>query len=221
MASGIYKVTEQFEEELAKYTGAKYVCCFDSNSSAMWVSLYYENIKDMEITIPSHTYMSVPNSILFAGGKVKFEPSPVILKGEYQLKPTRIWDSALRFTANMFRPGMLQILSFTGPHKILSISKGGAVLSDDIEFHTFAKKMRFSGRSEMGYNEEKVFNSLGLNLYLLPELAVRGLLMLKHFYDFEGNKIPQEDRAIPYPDLSLSRIYTHPEEFAIRTKKGA
>ena len=215
----VYKITEEFEKVLGDYTGAPYVCCFDSASSALWASLFYENVKDMEITIPSHTYMSVPNTIIFAGGKVKFEPSPEILKGEYQLKPTRIWDSALRFSADMFRPGMLQCLSFTGPHKILSISKGGAVLSDDIEFHTFAKKMRFSGRSEMDYSEEKIFTQLGFNMYLLPELAVRGLLMMKHFYTLAGDKIPQEDRAIPYPDLSLSRIYTHPEEFDSRYGK--
>jgi len=213
MSQGVYKITEQFEEEIARYTGAPYVCCVDSASNALFLCLLYSNVKDIEITIPSHTYMSIPNEIIRAGGKVKFRPSPEILYGEYQLKPTIIWDSALHFTADMFRPGMLQCLSFTGPYKILSISKGGAVLSDDIEFINWARKARFSGRSEMDYHEEKIFNQLGFNMYLLPELAVRGLLMMKHFWDFKGNKIPQEDRAIPYPDLSLSRIYTHPEEY--------
>ena len=46
--------------------------------------------------------MSVPCSIIHAGGTVKFKKSNPILKGAYQLDPTPVWDSALRFTKNMY-----------------------------------------------------------------------------------------------------------------------
>ena len=36
MASGIYKVTEEFEQELSKYTGAKYVITVDNASNAIF-----------------------------------------------------------------------------------------------------------------------------------------------------------------------------------------
>src|SRR5665647_979903 len=106
-----HQITRQLEEEIAKYTGAPYCVCVDNESNAISMALLYVGIKDQVITIPSHTYPSVPCEIILAGGIVKFTPSNPILTGEYQLKPTNIWDSALRFTADMFRPGQFQCLS--------------------------------------------------------------------------------------------------------------
>ena len=106
MANGIYKVTEEFEKALSEYTGAPYVVTVDNQSNALFLSLYYERISGKEITIPSRTYPSVPCEIIHAGGKVNFEKvKGKTLKGAYQLKPTKVWDSALKFTHNMYLPG--------------------------------------------------------------------------------------------------------------------
>ena len=43
---------------------------------------------------------------------------------------------------------------------------------------------------------------------MIPELSVRGLLMMNQFYDGEGNKVINEDIELPYPDLSKFKIYT-------------
>ena len=43
MANGIYKVTEEFEEKLANYTGAKYAITVDNMSNGLFLALYYEN----------------------------------------------------------------------------------------------------------------------------------------------------------------------------------
>ncbi len=43
MANGIYKVTEEFEQELCKYTGAKYAVTVDNMSNGLFLALYYEN----------------------------------------------------------------------------------------------------------------------------------------------------------------------------------
>ena len=72
MANGVYKITEDFEKALSDYTGAPYVITVDNQSNALFLSLMYENVKDMEITIPSRTYPSVPCEIIHAGAKVKF-----------------------------------------------------------------------------------------------------------------------------------------------------
>ena len=40
MANGIYKVTEQFEERLASYTGARYAVTLDNMSNGLFLSLY-------------------------------------------------------------------------------------------------------------------------------------------------------------------------------------
>ena len=73
MANGEHKITEDFEKELSKYTGAKYVVTVDNQSNGLFLALMYEKIKGMEIEIPSRTYPSVPCEIIHAGGKVKFK----------------------------------------------------------------------------------------------------------------------------------------------------
>lgn len=79
MANGIYRITEEFEEALSKYTGAPYVVTVDNASNALFLSLYYENIKGKTIVIPNRTYPSVPCEIIHAGGKVKFR----MIEGEF------------------------------------------------------------------------------------------------------------------------------------------
>jgi len=89
MANGIYKVTDEFEKELSKYTGAPYVVTVDNMSNALFLTLMYEGIKGQEITIPNRTYPSVPCEIIHAGGMVKFEKvKGKTITGAYQLKPT-------------------------------------------------------------------------------------------------------------------------------------
>lgn len=132
MAEGIYKITEQFEQALCDYTGAKYAVSVDNQSNALFLALMYENINNLEISIPCRTYPSVPCEIIHAGGKIKWLPvEGNTIKGAYQLAPTKVWDSALRFTADMYIPGTHMCVSFTGPYKHLKLSKGGAILTDD------------------------------------------------------------------------------------------
>ena len=155
MANGIYKVTEEFERELSKYTGAPYVVTIDNASNALFLSLMYEKIKGKTITIPNRTYPSVPCEIIHAGGNVNFENiEGVKIKGAYQLKPTKVWDSALRFTADMYLPNTHMCLSFTGPYKHFKLSKGGAILTDNHDAYLWFKRARYSGRREWSYHDD-------------------------------------------------------------------
>ena len=81
MANGIYKVTDEFEEKLAHYTGAKYAVTLDNMSNGLFLALYYENVvmnrTEDTITIPARTYPSVPCEVIHAGLKVDFEPVEV------------------------------------------------------------------------------------------------------------------------------------------------
>ena len=207
MANCVYKITEEFEEKLAKYTGAPYVVTVDNQSNALFLTLYYQNVKGKVITIPSRTYPSVPCEIIHAGGKVDFEPvNGTKIKGAYQLKPTRTWDSALRFTANMYIPGTFMCISFTGPYKHFKLSKGGAILTDDLQAYHWFKRARYSGRRECSYHDDN-FDMLGWNFYMMPELAARGLLLMSQFYNMDGTPKQNEDLELPYPDLSKFEIY--------------
>lgn len=206
MAQGIYRITEQFEEELSRYCGSPYCVCLDNQSNALFLSLVYENVKGVEITIPSRTYPSVPCEIIHAGGKVKFKQvEGKTLKGAYRLEPTRVIDSALRFTANMYLKDTFMCISFTGPYKHLKLSKGGAILTDNFDAYSWFKRARYSGRRECSYHDDNL-DMLGWNFYLLPELAARGLLLMQQFYK-NDKPIENEDLEISYPDLSKFEIY--------------
>jgi len=212
MAQGVYKITEDFEQKLAEYTGAPYVITLDNMSNALFLGLYYEhyvakNITDTKVSIPSRTYPSVPCEIIHAGLKVNFEKvKGKTIKGAYQLKPTKVWDSALCFTSQMYIPNTHMCVSFTGPYKTLKLSKGGAILTDDYEAMLWFKRARFSGRRETSYHDDH-FDMLGWNFYMMPELAARGLLMMTQFYDMKGNPKHNEDLELPYPDLSKFDVY--------------
>ena len=139
---------------------------------------------------------------------MRFEPVlGNTIKGAYQLKPTNVWDSALRFTSNMYIKGTHMCISFTGPYKTFKLSKGGAILTDNYEAFLWFKRARYSGRRECSYHEDN-FDMLGWNFYMMPELAARGLLLMNQFYNLDGTKKSNPDLEMPYPDLSKFDIYT-------------
>lgn len=209
-AQNMYKVTEDFEAKLCEYTGAKYAIAVDSCSSALLLSLMYEGVKGKTISIPSRTYMSVPCCIIQAGGIVDFKPvEGTTLKGMYNLGSTKIWDSALRFTHNMYIPNTLMCLSFSGAYKHLKLGKGGCVLTDDENAAKWIKKARFSGRNEVSYHID-TFDQLGFNCYILPEISARALILMLQFWNVDGTPKSNDDLELPYPDLSKFPIYTKP-----------
>ncbi len=214
MAEGVHKITQSFEEEISKYTGAKYTVALDNMSNALFLALYYENkIKNNTsetISIPCRTYPSVPCEIIHAGLKVNFyEVNGDTIKGAYQLIGSKVWDSALRFTNDMYLPNTHMCLSFTGPYKHLKLSKGGAILTDDYEAYKWFKKARFSGRDECSYHIDNFDLNpiIGWNFYMMPELATRGLLLMSQFYNIDGSKKQNEDLELSYPDLSKFEIW--------------
>jgi dTDP-4-amino-4,6-dideoxygalactose transaminase len=207
-ATGVYTITEDFEKSVAKYTGAPYAIAVDNASNALFLCLYYEKVSGIEIEIPARTYMSVPCEIIHAGGRVKFCPvEGDKIKGAYQLYPTKIWDSALRFTANMYVPNTHMCLSFTGPYKHLKLGKGGMILTDDKNAYEWFKKARFSGRNQISYHEDS-FDMIGWNFYMMPEIAARGVLLMNQFYDINGLPKDNPDLELVYPDLSKFDVYT-------------
>ena len=211
MANGIYKITDEFEEKLAHYTGAKYAVTVDNMSNGLFLALYYEHLvmnrTEDTITIPSRTYPSVPCEVIHAGLKVDFEPvEGKTIKGAYQMKGSNVWDSALSFTADMYVPKSHMCISFTGPYKHFKLSKGGAILTDDYEAYLWFRRARYSGRREVSYFEDN-FDMIGWNFYMMPELAARGLLLMGQFYNMDGTKKHNEDLELPYPDLSKFDVY--------------
>ncbi len=65
-----YEVVESFEKRVADYAGSKYAVAVDSCTNALFLSCFYLNVK--KVKIPKRTYVSVPCSIIHAGGSVEF-----------------------------------------------------------------------------------------------------------------------------------------------------
>tara|TARA_R110002153_G_scaffold196899_2_gene350288 strand:+ start:186 stop:590 length:405 start_codon:yes stop_codon:yes gene_type:complete len=122
-----YIIVQLFEEEIADYTGAPYAVSVDSCTNAIFLCMEYQKYKNnltKQIHIPSKTYLSVPQSIIHAGFEPVFDISKNEWKGIYQLYPLPIYDSAKRFTSNMYLEGTFMCLSFH-IKKQLKIGKGG------------------------------------------------------------------------------------------------
>jgi dTDP-4-amino-4,6-dideoxygalactose transaminase len=209
----VYDITNEFERRLGEYTGAPYVVTVDNQSNALFLALYYEHyinksIKTDSITIPNRTYPSVPCEIIHAGLKVGFKPvKGKTIKGAYNLEGSNVWDSALSFTTDMYKPETHMCVSFTGPYKHFKLSKGGAILTDDYDANLWFRRARYSGRRECSYHDDNL-DMLGWNFYMMPELAARGLLLMGQFYDMDGKPKHNADLELPYPDLSKFPIYT-------------
>ena len=72
-------------------------------------------------------------------------------------------------------------------------------MTDNEEAHSWFKKARFSGRNECAYMDDNL-DMIGWNCYMLPEIAARGLMLMRGMGDNEPIKIE-------YPDLSKFPIY--------------
>lgn len=159
---------------------------------------------DDNISIPKHTYVSVPMQIKHAGFHVQFRDEK--WSGIYQLTPSSIYDSARRFTYNMYNlPPVYSngavCVSFHWS-KILGIQQGGAILHNDAKADKWYRRARFDGRTEGISPKEDTFNQRGWHMYMSPEVAAEGLVRLMHLPQYNKD-LPNDD----YPDLSKVEIF--------------
>tara|TARA_Y100001973_G_C5173438_1_gene320458 strand:- start:20 stop:598 length:579 start_codon:yes stop_codon:yes gene_type:complete len=186
-----------FEETVADYTGSPYAVAVTSCTDALFLCCKYLNVSD--VTIPPKTYLSVPQSIIHAGGKVIFED--LEWEGIYQLKPYPIFDAAKRFTSGMYQTGSFMCLSFH-IKKLLDIGKGGMILTDDKTAVEWFKQARYEGRHEVPYKEDDI-TMLGWNMYMTPEQAARGLALMQNYPE----NVPDQIELGGYRDLREFTIF--------------
>jgi len=191
-----FQVVRDFEEALCIYTGAPYAVTTNSCTNALLLVCALHKVKT--VTIPKRTYVSVPMSIIHAGGTVEFHEDGWM--GQYQLEPYPIWDCARRFTSGMYRTGQFMAVSFHW-QKILGIQQGGAILHDDPFADKWLRRARFDGRQE-GVHPKDDDPILGWHCYLSPEIAAEGLVRLHHL-PRHNDDLPNDD----YPDLSKMRVF--------------
>jgi dTDP-4-amino-4,6-dideoxygalactose transaminase len=64
--------SREFERQFAAYTNAKYAVAVSSGSAALDVALRHFKLQGKEVIVPTNTFVSTPNSVVFAGGKPVF-----------------------------------------------------------------------------------------------------------------------------------------------------
>ena len=127
----------------------------NTNLKGSFLACKYLKVKN--VYIPSKTYLSVPQSIMQAGGEVIFDISQNEWSGAYKLNPYPIWDSAKRLTSGMYIKNSFMCLSFH-IKKTLKIGKGGMVLTDDKNFVDWFRKARYEGRGWQTYYKDDNIN---------------------------------------------------------------
>lgn len=194
-----YTIVREFENVVASYTGAPYAVSVDSCTSALFLCCKYLSVG--EVQIPSETYLSVPMSIIHAGGSVVFDKRRNGWKGLYRLKPYNIYDAAKRFHAGMYLDESFMCLSFH-IKKHLKLGKGGMILLDNADAADWFRKARYEGRSEKPYKEDSI-ETLGWNMYMTPEQAAHGLALMQNMPHHN------DDLSESYRDLTEFPVFKH------------
>jgi len=195
--SGMFDKIFEFERALAEYTGAPYAIMTDCCTHAIELCLRYDQVTECSFT--PYTYLSVPMTMHKLAIRYTYHDHDwQRWIGEYQFHDTRIWDSARRLERGMYRPGMMQCLSF-GHGKPLQIGRGGAILLHDTAAYDTMIRQRSDGRNLaiVPWQDQKVFR-VGYHYRPTIEEAERAMELLP--------TVNQEPKYYPYPDLRLIRI---------------
>lgn len=186
-----YQVVIEFERKMAEFVGSKHAIAVDSCSNAIFLCAKYLNVDIVDV--PRRTYISVPWSIINAGGKVRFTDES--WAGSYELKPYNIVDSACMLSKGMYKTSSYCCVSFSA-NKILNIGKGGMIFTDNDEADRWFRLYRYEGREECPLSEQQSFIHCGYNMYMTPEQAARGLSLLPYL-------MAHNIKHNTYPDLKL------------------
>jgi dTDP-4-amino-4,6-dideoxygalactose transaminase len=216
-----YNVVRDFEAALCEYTGAPFAVTTNSCTMALLLAVAWhmrrapapEGLVNPPwvrppIEIPKRTYVSVPMSIIHAGGRPTFRDQE--WRGVYQLRPLPVWDSARWFTGALYQRIFPRALGVTVQFicvsfhwsKTLGIQQGGAILHDDAEADAWLRKARFDGREEGVAPRDQHFDQIGWHCYMSPEIAAEGLMRL--------SLLPRHNEPLQnddYPDLSKMEIF--------------
>lgn len=194
------EVVEIFEHKVAEFTGAPYAVAVDCCSHGLFLSLKYLNAQGT-ITIPTHTYASVPMYIQHAGCQVKFVDRDWI--GCYQLEPYPVWDAAIQWHRGMYSGG-IKVVSFQ-IKKAIPIGRGGVVLTDDAKCAAWLKHARYDGRNNsIPYVDDNI-TTAGWHMYMTPEDAARGILLM----DARPQDWPERNGRDCYVDLTNKKVFAN------------
>ena len=193
-----------FEDKIAKFFGSPYAVAVDCCTHGLELCLRYENTNN--ITVPRHTYISVPFLAKKLNIQLKWKDED--WKDYYYLTNTPgftpIIDAAVLWKKNSYIPGTFMNISFQF-RKHLALGRGGCILTDNREAAIKLKKMSYDGRHpDIPWREQNI-EMVGYHYYMTPETAELGL-----------EKLPKAIKTKPiqwtvndWPDVSKMKVFNN------------
>ena len=193
-----FQVIKDFEQEVAKFFGAPYAVAVDCCTHSLELCLRKNKIK--KITVPKHTYLSVP--MLADKLNIQLEWSDEKWQDFYYIT-NDIIDAAVLWREKSYIPGTYMCVSFQF-RKHLSLGRGGVILFDNQSDFDVLKKMSYDGRNPDESWSVQNIDSIGYHYYMTPETAQLGLDKLPNAIACK----PKQWVYTDWPDLTKMSVFS-------------
>ena len=192
-----FQAITDFENEVAKFFGAPYAVAVDCCTHGLELCLRHKKVNN--ITVPRHTYLSVP----MLADKLSLDLIWTDEKWEdFYYVTENIIDAAVNWKKDSYIPGTYMCVSFQF-RKHLSLGRGGIILFDKKEDFDTLKKMSYDGRSPDESWSVQNIKTIGYHYYMTPETAELGLKKLPEAI----SRIPKKWVYTDWPDLTKMDVF--------------
>jgi dTDP-4-amino-4,6-dideoxygalactose transaminase len=178
-----WQIVDQFEKKIAEFFGAPYAVAVDCCTHALELSFRLRNQPADVVTVPVHTYMSVPMMLEKLNQPWQFTNQ--LWEKLYQFDSHKIVDAATLWEKESYMANTLMCISFQFK-KHIPIGRGGIVLTDNYECYNRLQKMCRDGRDRTLLQTEDDITEIGYHYYMTPEDAARGILLFDQLYNQPG-----------------------------------
>jgi dTDP-4-amino-4,6-dideoxygalactose transaminase len=193
----MFETIEEFESKIANFYHAPYAVSTDCCTHAIELCLRATDFND--ITLPTHTYASIPMTLIKLGLRWSWRQDP--WHDFYYLGNTNIIDGAVYWKKDGYIPGTMIALSFHFK-KHLSTVKGGMILLDDYDLYNQLKRTSYDGRDRSTPWRQQNIETMGYHYYMSPETAQIGLERLPDA--LARSPVAQSYQDYPYlPDMPV------------------
>ena len=192
-----FQVIADFEKEIAKFFGAPYAVAVDCCTHGLELCLRMKKAK--KITVPKHTYLSVPMLADKLNLQLQWTDDKWL---NYYYLTEDIVDAAVHWKPDSYIPNTYMCVSFQF-RKHLSLGRGGIILFDKKEDFDTLKRMSYDGRSpDLSWSIQNI-KTIGYHYYMTPETAELGLKKLPEAI----KRKPKQWVYTDWPDLTTMDIF--------------
>ena len=192
-----FEPIRQFENAIADFFDSPYAIATDCCTHALELCLRYTDTR--EISVPKHTYISVPMLSIKLGLDMQWRDEEWL---DFYHVTDDVIDAAVLWKPKSYIPGKFMCVSFQFK-KHLSLGRGGVILTDDPVAALALKKMSYDGRLPDSPWTSQNISAMGYHYYMTPETAQLGLEKLEKAIA----KKPSQWTVSDWPDLTKMAVF--------------